>query len=233
MADAAVPITNTLFPPPPVFYKAFTGPALARLAELEVRVDGARIDVDAEHVDGGAGSSDGAAPGQLSGEERKELDELRVTLGKPRADWVEEDGRWMLFGQMYTRDPHIPTPAQIGLPPLLPADEDPQKSLTRLHHSLLHTLVKLLDVLTGTARTPGELEDAGRASEGDQYIQHLSNLAATMVVVSNQLRAPQAEATLVLLLEKQLADRRAATAKLKAKTAEVAETLRALRAAPL
>lgn len=32
----------------------------------------------------------------------------------------------------------------------------------------MHTLLALVDVLTGTARIPGELEAAGRASEGDQ-----------------------------------------------------------------
>lgn len=32
----------------------------------------------------------------------------------------------------------------------------------------MHTLLALIDVLTGTARIPGELEAAGRASEGDQ-----------------------------------------------------------------
>lgn len=65
----AVPITNTLFPPPPGYYKAFTPEAVAQAAAAE--------------------------------EEGQENDEL-AALRPPRTDWVLEDGRWMLFGQMYT-----------------------------------------------------------------------------------------------------------------------------------
>lgn len=37
-----------------------------------------------------------------------------------------------------------------------------------LLHSFLHTILLLLDVLTNTARNPGELEEKGWAHEGDQ-----------------------------------------------------------------
>lgn len=58
-----------------------------------------------------------------------------------------------------------------------------------------------MDVLTGTSRVPDELERMGRASQGDQYIQHLSNLAATMMVSANQLRGVQVSATTLLRVE--------------------------------
>lgn len=44
-----------------------------------------------------------------------------------------------------------------------------------------------------------------------QYIQHMSNLAATIMVTANTHREAQAEATLVLLMEKQVETRRAQT----------------------
>lgn len=68
-----VPITNTLFPPPPEYYKAFTPEAVERLAELRAKDEG--------------------------GEERERLEKEQ---DPPRADWVLEDGRWMAFGQQYT-----------------------------------------------------------------------------------------------------------------------------------
>lgn len=70
--SAMAEITNTLFPPPPGYYKAFTPEAIERAA--------------AASADGGAGEDD------------PEVEALQP----PRADWVLEDGRWMLFGQMYT-----------------------------------------------------------------------------------------------------------------------------------
>ncbi|TXT10636.1 hypothetical protein VHUM_02141 [Vanrija humicola] len=197
MAEAGVPITNTLFPPPPGYYKAFTPAALERLAQLEV-------------------STEAPAPAEPG-----ELEALETSLRPPRTDWVLEDGRWMLFGQMYTAKPHIATAREIGLPalvadPVSTGGDAERAALPVLLQSFLHTLLALLDVLTGTARIPGELELTGRASEGDQYIQHLSNLAATMMISANQLRGVQAEATLVMLMEKQLAERRDQTAKLRA-----------------
>jgi mediator of RNA polymerase II transcription subunit 7 len=74
---AAVPITNTLFPPPPGYYKAYTPAAVERYAALR-----------------GEEPAEPAAPG--------ELDELTAALDVPRADWVLEEGQWMLFGQKYT-----------------------------------------------------------------------------------------------------------------------------------
>lgn len=68
-----VPITNTLFPPPPEYYKAFTPEAVERLAELRSKDEG--------------------------GEERERLQKEQ---DPPRTDWILEDGRWMAFGQQYT-----------------------------------------------------------------------------------------------------------------------------------
>ena len=55
MAQAGVPITNTLFPPPPGYYKAYTPENVARLAELRGSDDN-----DADGSDSaGSGSYDG------------------------------------------------------------------------------------------------------------------------------------------------------------------------------
>lgn len=179
MAEAGVPITNTLFPPPPGYYKAFTPAALERLAELEGHK--AEDNGDAGPSDDVEISESAAAPAEPG-----ELEALETSLKPPRADWVLDDGRWMLFGQMYTvsfdgipqkltgqAKPHIATARDIGLPalvsdPVSTGGDAERAALPALLQSFLHTLVALLDVLTGTARIPGELELTGRASEGDQ-----------------------------------------------------------------
>lgn len=72
--------------------------------------------------------------------------------------------------------PHIPTAAEIGLRPLIDPNEPPQTSLKPLLHSFLHTLLLLIDVLTGSARPPHELAEKGWGHEGDQ-VTHPTNLA--------------------------------------------------------
>ena len=88
--------------------------------------------------------------------------------------------------------PSIPTASSLNIPPLIDPAEPPGTSLPPLLHSFLHTLLLLIEALTNTARNPGELKEKGWAHEGDQYIQHLTNLAATMMVSANQLRGVQA-----------------------------------------
>ncbi|KIR59056.1 hypothetical protein I314_05040 [Cryptococcus bacillisporus CA1873] len=231
--EAALPITNTLFPPPPPYFQAFTDEAIERYEALTGRPllvndqrdksKGKKENQDDRDIRMDSRMED------LTEEEQNEKLELERTLGRPRADWVIEDGRWMCFGTMYTTEPVIPTAQSIGLPPFVDPAAEPQESLPPLLHSFLHTLLLLLDTLTMTARTPNELAAAGWASEGDQYIQHLTNLSANMMVASNQLRSAQSEATLVLLMEKELEERRKQTEKLRSKCKEIASGIRALK----
>ncbi|WVF70240.1 hypothetical protein IAT40_005029 [Kwoniella sp. CBS 6097] len=236
--EAALPITNTLFPPPPPYFQAYTQANLDQYKEItgrplfssskdkgKGRVNGAdeedqRTDVDQNRE---AGPSV-----RVDSEEGRAIVEK---LEKPRANWIEEDGRWMCFGQMYTTEPVIPTAESIGLPPLLDSSLPPQESLPPLLHSFLHTLLLLLDALTNSARTPDELFHAGWAHEGDQYIQHLTNLSANMMVASNQLRGIQSEATLVMMMEKELEERKKQTELLRKKCREIAAGIKVLRKA--
>ncbi|WVO24504.1 uncharacterized protein IAS62_005872 [Cryptococcus decagattii] len=230
--EAALPITNTLFPPPPPYFQAFTDEAIERYEALTGKpllVNDLRDKSKGEKEKQDDQDIMDSRMEDLTEEEQNEKLELERTLGRPRADWVIEDGRWMCFGTMYTAEPVIPTAQSIGLPPFVDPAAEPQESLPPLLHSFLHTLLLLLDTLTMTARTPNELAAAGWASEGDQYIQHLSNLSANMMVASNQLRSAQSEATLVLLMEKELEERRKQTEKLRSKCKEIASGIRALK----
>ncbi|WWD17648.1 hypothetical protein CI109_102089 [Kwoniella shandongensis] len=228
--DAALPITNTLFPPPPPYFQSFTQSNIERYEHLTGRPffppsSSSKDKGKSRAVD----TEEHGMNVELNEEERKELEELEGILGRPRNDWVEEDGRWMCFGSMYTTEPTIPTAQSLGLPLPLDPEMEPQQSLPKLLHSFLHTVLLLLDTLTNTARTPNELLMAGWGDEGDQYVQHLSNLAAHMMVASNQLRGVQSEATLLLMMEKELAERRAQTDRLRAKCREIASGIKALK----
>jgi mediator of RNA polymerase II transcription subunit 7 len=90
--EPAAQIANTLFPPPPEFYKQFTDANIARYEELSGTQAGPSKSLRA------------TSPGrvELGAEEREELEKLRASLQPPRSDWFEEEGRWVTFGELST-----------------------------------------------------------------------------------------------------------------------------------
>jgi mediator of RNA polymerase II transcription subunit 7 len=91
-AEAIPAITNTLFPPPPAYFQAFTNENLNRYEQF-----------------GGpsrrrASANEGrqAEQGEEAGDQNQddeELRRLRELLEPPRADWVREEGAWKCFGE--------------------------------------------------------------------------------------------------------------------------------------
>ena len=97
MSDPAsnAQLANTLFPPPPEYYKQFTDENLERHESLSSATAGPSR----------SGKSPSAQTNErqpLTEEETAELERLDGTLSRPRADWIREDGRWVTFGEMLT-----------------------------------------------------------------------------------------------------------------------------------
>ena len=93
-------LTNTLFPPPPAYYKAFTAANLARQT-----ASAGPSGTSKQRGDGvSAAQADGTdVGGEIMGE--AEIDELRklsAVLDPPNVDWVVQEGRWKCFGETYT-----------------------------------------------------------------------------------------------------------------------------------
>ncbi|WWC66168.1 uncharacterized protein I206_100069 [Kwoniella pini CBS 10737] len=221
--EDALPITNTLFPPPPAYWQSYTEENIDRYESLSGK------SLFEENKDTSEAENQDELDIDITEDEKTELEELKIRLDEPNAEWIEEDGRWMCFGNLFTTQPNIPTVESIGLPQMFQSNQQPQETLPTLLSSFLHTILLLLDVLTNSARTPNELMHAGWAHEGDQYIQHLSNLAATMMVTSNQLRQLQSESTLILIMEKEIEERRRQTQLLKSKCQEIAQNIKRLK----
>jgi mediator of RNA polymerase II transcription subunit 7 len=180
-SEGALAITNTLFPPPPAYFKAFTDENLARYAELG---GPSRLPYKSSEKTGTQSPSSVPNPEEAQNStSEQELAGVEAQLGPPRSDWVKEEGAWKCFGETHhvscislgaiyslhpQVEPFVHSAESLGLPPYVDPDEPPQTSLPPLLHSFLHTLLLLVDTLTNTARIPGELEMRGWKHEGDQ-----------------------------------------------------------------
>ena len=100
--EAGLGIANTLYPPPPDYYKAYTTEILERLAELRGEPSGTNKGRGLSSDNAGDEPDGERSSMAMGSDEANELAELEGKLHKPRADWVNQDGRWMCFGQMYT-----------------------------------------------------------------------------------------------------------------------------------
>lgn len=100
--QASAQITNTLFPPPPEYYKQFTQENIDRYELLKAGPSRPRPRSQSPRLTTNAEEYGGHARAELSPEETAELERLDGALGKPRADWIHEEGRWVTFGELST-----------------------------------------------------------------------------------------------------------------------------------
>lgn len=97
-------LANTLFPPPPAYWKAFTDANVARYAELAGPSGTSKGKAGLSKDNGTLNTEEDAAEAleDLNEDERRDLAELQASLEKPRSDWVVEEGKWLCFGQPYS-----------------------------------------------------------------------------------------------------------------------------------
>lgn len=98
MGEPSAQITNTLFPPPPEYYKQFTQENLERYDDLLTRAGPSRTRSRSSSPRPSA--DEGRV--ELNDEELTELGRLKGLLEKPRSDWIHDEGRWVTFGEMST-----------------------------------------------------------------------------------------------------------------------------------
>ncbi|KDD75656.1 hypothetical protein H632_c565p0 [Helicosporidium sp. ATCC 50920] len=121
-------------------------------------------------------------------------------------------GEYALFGEIHTTEDGIPPLTVRQLPPP-PASEDVRSSLLALHRELVVSVRDLLSLLTDRPSAYARaLEAIGLIFRN---MQHLTRVA----------RPAQARAELVRLLERELAQRKAALRELRSATREGQEAL--------
>lgn len=253
-------ISTSFFPPPPQVYKKFTKRNLRyldvlnshKLAEDEAPWDQLsavqRLERQNEilrnnikHA-GSKSKQDGDDVEMASVEHGDEAAlaaglpdfDLKKELEPPSVDWIEEDGGYTVFGQLWPIPDVTPTLEQLGIPVLYPLEGTDRKKLLL---TLLQTLLQTYREITADLLKPAQPYDVWvpavpdpnltpeqqqqqmatnpgfwtQSTEAKDRLKHMQNVVVNMQFLINELRPVQAKETLKLIMQMQLERRKQET----------------------
>ncbi|KAJ9106281.1 hypothetical protein QFC21_001426 [Naganishia friedmannii] len=235
-------LANRRFPVPPSYYTEFTTERWKRYKRISASNEregkGKGKVADYTSAVPAVGSQDtGMDVDMITGKARLEglggrHTEEFALFQKPRIDWIKTEDSWNAFGRVYQRRPKSLSAQELGIPDFRPqgVELSDKQYMHLLLRSMIHTKLKLLEAYTRSVRPTYVLEQHfGIPHEGEHFVQHMANLAATMLTISNGLRETQARLTLELTLRRQLERRKEQTRLLNEKRQELAVKLKRLQ----
>ncbi|KAJ1021649.1 hypothetical protein NDA16_003785 [Ustilago loliicola] len=161
--------------------------------------------------------------------------DLKKELEPPNVDWIEEDGGYTAFGQLWPIPEVTPTLEQLGIPVLYPLEGTNRKELLL---TLLQTLLQTYREITADLLKPAQPYDVWvpavpdpnlapeqqqqqqmatnpgfwtQSTEAKDRLKHMQNVVVNMQFLINELRPVQAKETLKLIMQMQLERRKQET----------------------
>lgn len=250
-------ISTSFFPPPPQIYKKFTKRNLRYLDILNSRklADGEtpweqltssqrlerqnsilrqHLSSSKKQDDSEGGDVDMDPVSEDSPHDDLPDFDLKKDLEPPNVDWIEEDGGYTVFGQLWPIPDVTPTLEQLGIPVLYPLEGTDRKQLLL---TLLQTLLQTYRDITANLLKPAQPYDVWvaavpdpnltqeeqqkqmatnpgfwtQSTEAKDRLKHMQNVVVNMQFLVNELRPVQAKETLKLIMQMQLERRRAET----------------------
>ncbi|KAF6767036.1 Mediator complex, subunit Med7 [Kalmanozyma brasiliensis GHG001] len=160
--------------------------------------------------------------------------DLKADLEPPNVDWIEEDGGYTVFGQLWPIPDVTPTLEQLGIPVLYPLEGTNRKELLL---TLLQTLLQTYREITADLLKPAQPYDVWvpavpdpnltpeqqqqqmatnpgfwtQSTEAKDRLKHMQNVVVNMQFLINELRPVQARETLKLIMQMQLERRKQET----------------------
>nr|CDI56001.1 related to MED7-member of RNA Polymerase II transcriptional regulation mediator complex [Melanopsichium pennsylvanicum 4] len=161
--------------------------------------------------------------------------DVQKELTHPNVDWIEQDGGYTVFGQLWPIPDVAPTLEQLGIPVLYALEgTDRKQLLLTLLQTLLETYREISEDLMKPAQpydvwvaavpdanlTPEEQQQQmatnpgfwTQSTEAKDRLKHMQNVVVNMQFLVNELRPVQAKETLKLIMRMQLERRRQETA---------------------
>ncbi|GAA5895629.1 hypothetical protein JCM5296_003766 [Sporobolomyces johnsonii] len=158
---------------------------------------------------------------------------LAKELEPPNVDWIVQEGSYSVFGETWPVEDKLPTLEEMGVQEMFDRNADRKQSLQTLLRAILVTYTQLLDSLLtpppSLAHPRPPLPDGSAPpSDPERLTEHVRLIAINMHHLVNELRPVQARETLKTMMQAQIDRRRAKTAAIKQKCAEITSTLSTL-----
>ncbi|KAL8279881.1 hypothetical protein RQP46_007731 [Phenoliferia psychrophenolica] len=197
-------LDSSFFPAPAVYYKRYT------TANLALPLDAAVV-----------------VPGE-------EPACTRADLEPPNPAWVVERGNYSVFGETWPVEEVLPSLEDMGVKEMFARGADRTTSLQTLLQALLVSYTTLISALLSPPPSLPSLPPPGPngelpPTEPERLVEHIRLISINMHHLVNELRPVQARETLKTMMRSQIETRRAKTAAMKQKCAELRATLATLK----
>ncbi|KAM0749807.1 hypothetical protein T439DRAFT_381370 [Meredithblackwellia eburnea MCA 4105] len=214
-------LDSSFFPSPAHYYKRYTTANLA---------------LPLSHVEP-LFVSQSTQPGDVEGKEKEKdgnagVSFTRKDLEPPNPDWVVERGNYAVFGETWPVVERLPSLQELGVREMFSKADDRNTSLQTLLQALLLSYTSLINSLLAPPPSlvaqPDTMEPLP-PTEPERLVEHIRLISVNMHHLVNELRPVQARETLKNMMRAQIETRRAKTAAMKLKCAELSATLASLK----
>ncbi|KAK9894888.1 hypothetical protein P389DRAFT_85901 [Cystobasidium minutum MCA 4210] len=179
---------------------------------------------------------------EISDDEIERLKDVNLAslVVPPEVDLVEADGHWMAFGQAWPIHEKLPTLEEMGVKQLYKTPttwEERRQALQALLHTVLHTYLRLLSILTsGPPSLTAEQAAFQTGQQGqiiktqaDTAIEHIRLSAINIHHLCNEWRPVQARENLKMLMRNQIQERKRRTSEVRETCKEISQRLAHLK----
>ncbi|KAM0786003.1 hypothetical protein ACM66B_006821 [Microbotryomycetes sp. NB124-2] len=162
---------------------------------------------------------------------------LRRDLDPPDVDDIIKHGSYSVFGDTWPVEEQLPSLADMGVREMFDKGHERSQSLSTLLRAMLVTYTQLVSSLLqpppsleATERYMAQHDGQEPPTDPERFVEHIRLISINMHHLVNELRPVQARETLKNMMRQQIERRRAKTAAIKQRCADLSTALAALKA---
>ncbi|KAK4048504.1 hypothetical protein OIV83_004672 [Microbotryomycetes sp. JL201] len=160
----------------------------------------------------------------------------RRDLDPPDVDEIVRHGSYSVFGETWPVEEQLPSLAHMGVREMFDKGQDRSQSLSTLLRAMLVTYTQLVSSLLqpppsleATEQYMAQNQGQEPQTDSERLVEHIRLISVNMHHLVNELRPVQARETLKSMMRQQIERRRAKTAAINQRCAELYDILTGLR----